>query len=593
MRNIIIILIIGLTAFWSTSCEEMYGDYLEKAPGVDITEDSLFVSQAQSLLFLASCYEQAMQSPLPYSVYRQGSAVLENNIYGGAYTVNATYSDEALHQATWWVSTAIVTGSMNSPNNVYDRFYVRRWTALRMLHTMLERIDDVPDADDNYKTTVKAEMRFLRAILYFEMFRRYGGVPIVERRFAADELDAMKVPRSTVDETVKFIIQDLDYAAGILPDAWPSNWKGRVTKGAALALKSKTLLYAASPLFNTATPILSMDDPANNNLIVYGNYDVNRWQQAADAAKAVIDWAPSGGVRLITEFGPDKSYRHVWEKPDNAEIILADKQINGFTKKINHWMYMLPRELGGTQGLLASHQYVAYAYDKRDGTPMEWGASGDNLADIYAQLDYRFHQTIGYNGGFWNTQRGNLALFLAPPAPAGAHSANNKTGYFVKKNIPDEVNGSASRHPYNWIWFRLGEYYLNYAEALNEAQGPVQAAYDAVNIIRSRSGMPNLPTGLTKEQFRERVRKERAVELAFEDHRWYDIKRWLIAGNEGIGSGDILGKKIYKMTPVTTPLTFRYETYVVLRRTWYDRFYLHPFEQTEINMGHIVQNPGW
>lgn len=587
MRNLIIIVFIGLLYISSTSCEDMFGDFLEKAPGVDITEDSIFTSKAQVMLFLASCYEQGLESPWASGQYKAGTSNVNNQIYSNL-PVHSAMADESLNRSSWWFANQVVNGTMSLGNN-YDQFYEARWTALRMVHTMLDGIDRVPDADEIFKTQIKAEVRFLRAVLYFDMFKMYGGVSLVDRRFGPDELEDMRIPRSSVEETVKFILQDLDFAIPILPDSYESNMRGRITKGSALALKARTLLYAASPLFNTSTPVISMDDPANNKLIIYGNYDAARWQQAADAAKAVLDWAPSGGIQLIEDKGVDKNYRYVWEQTDNAEIILADKQSGDWWKEQRAWQYMAP-DFYGTAGPQPLHSFVANFYDKRDGTPMEWGMSGVDPTKKYEELDYRFRQTIGYHGFFWSTQRGNLNIAKGP-APAGAHAANNLTGYYLKKHVPDAVNGVSARVARDFVRFRLAEFYLSYAEALNEAQGPVPAAYEAVNRIRSRSGMPNLPAGLTKEEFRKKVQKERGIELAFEDHRWWDIRRWKVA--EDFLTGEILGKQIYKVEPLTNPLTYRYQLYVVQRRTWRDKFYLNNFRVSEINKGYLVQNPGW
>jgi starch-binding outer membrane protein, SusD/RagB family len=158
----------------------------------------------------------------------------------------------------------------------------------------------------------------------------------------------------------------------------------------------------------------------------------------------------------------------------------------------------------------------------------------------------------------------------------------------MKKNIPDILSTASNATP-NAIVYRLAEAYLNYAEALNEAQGPVADAYDAANTIRSRSGMPNLPSGLTKEQFRARIQNERAIELAFEDHRLYDIRRWKIAEQDGVMTGPAIGVKITKLAT-----DFKYELYTYENRVFNKRMYLHPFyPQTEVLKGYLVQNPGY
>jgi len=586
MRNIIIGLLIGLTGITFTSCEKMFGDFLEKAPGVDVTEDSLFTSKAQAMLLLASCYEQSMISPWPSGQYKAGSDLFVNEIYNNI-EIHMGYADEGWLTASWFISHSLANGSM-TVGKFHDFFWKTRWTALRMLHTMLDGIDRVPEADEAYKTQIRAEARFLRAILYFDMFKLYGGVPIVDRKFSPAEVEEMKIPRSSVEETVNFILQDLDFAITNLPASYPTNMRGRATSLAARALKSRTLLYAASPLYNTATPVLSMADPVNNKMIIYGNYDVNRWQQAADAAKAVLDNADAGGIHLIEDKGVDKNYRFVWEQPDNEEIILADKQSLEYWKKQRPWQYYLP-DFMGSNGPQLPHSFVAEFYDKRDGTPMVWGTDGQ-LAGKYEQLDYRFSQAVGYNGFYWSAARGVLNMAKLP-APAGTASKNNVTGYWIKKHIPDNVNGQGNQVPRDFVRFRLAEFYLNYAEALNEAQGPVPAAYQAVNRIRTRSGMPNLPIGLTKEEFRKRVQKERAIELFAEDHRWWDIRRNLLAWN--YLNGERLGLNVFKNEPITNPLTFRYTISVFQRRTWLDKFYHYHFTTEELNKGYLVQNPGW
>lgn len=576
------------------SCEKMFGDFLEKAPGVDLTEDDLFSSREQLEFYIAACYAQGLLSPLPGHLYKTGTGTVANNL-GSNYVYYLCQTDEGEFPVAWYGAHRWNSGSILSNEYGNDQLWPARWVALRMLNILINRVDEVP-MDADYIQQVKAEARFLRAQVYFDMFRFYGGLPIVAQVFQPDELALMTIPRATVSEIIDFIVADCDFAKDILPDNQPTNWRGRATKGAALALKSRTLLYAASPQFNTATPILSMEDPADNAMICYGNYDVGRWQKAADAAKAVIDWAPSGGIRIITEHGPEKNYQYVWEIPDNDEIIFADKHSNGINNTADNnpqriWAFILPRPFGGTQGPLGTHTFVENFYDKRDGTPQNWQNTGPNVVSLYSELDYRFNQSFGYQDSYWNKTYPLVQLFVGPPN--GPHYVNNITGYYIKKQLPETVTGQNNTTPKNWIWYRLAEAYLNYAEALNEAQGPVADAYSAINIIRNRSGMPDLPEGLTQEQFRERVRKERAVELAFENHRFFDIRRWLIAHNDGVASGPTYGLKIRRNTPVTTPATYNYERYSFETRVFPLRHYLNVIRIDEVNKGYLKQNPGW
>ncbi len=212
-------------------------------------------------------------------------------------------------------------------------------------------------------------------------------------------------------------------------------------------------------------------------------------------------------------------------------------------------------------------------------------SGGSDLNKKYSELDPRFAQTVGYNGSYYNRDVTVLETFQG-----GRHAPACWGGAWLKKLVPDQLSSNSDANP-NAIVFRLAEAYLNYAEALNEAKGPVAEAYAAVNTIRQRSGMPPLPTGLTKEQFRGRVRNERDIELAFEDHRLWDIRRWLIAENEGVMKGPMYGLKSYQIPGNTTE--FRYEPYVFEVRSFNPRMYLHPFQNTEVYKGYLVQNPGW
>ncbi|MCF6332779.1 MAG: RagB/SusD family nutrient uptake outer membrane protein, partial [Draconibacterium sp.] len=211
-----------------SSCEDMFGDYLEKAPGADVTEDTIFSSQAQVELFLAACYEQALYDPLEETKYRYGDVQTANDI-----TENLSFftsiCDEGEHEAPWWRGNKINIGSLTSANNWFDNFFKYRFTGIRMVNTLIERVDEVPDASDVYKMQLKAEARHLRAELHFIFFKKYGGISLVGRRFGPSETAEMKIPRSSVDSTVQFIVNDLDFAIANLPDSYSSNMRGRIT----------------------------------------------------------------------------------------------------------------------------------------------------------------------------------------------------------------------------------------------------------------------------------------------------------------------------------------------------------------------------
>lgn len=578
MKSIINAVLCGILFLTVSSCEKKLTEFLDKAPGVDVTESTIFSSKAQLETFVTSTYRIGMHSIFTYN---------DANLIptSRTFTINSAITDESEAEATFFHTqswnAATITPNDGLVGQEDYRYYIR-WTVIRNCNIILERINDVPGLDDAYKNQVIGEVKFIRALNYSEMFKRYGGVPIIEKRFLLT--DDVNVKRSTVEEVVNFIVADCDDAVAKLPATYAANFRGRATKTVAQMLKARTLLFAASPLFNTATPYLSLG--TDNKLISYGNQDSKRWQLAADAAKAALDLAPAGGFALITDKGVDKNYKFVWEQNDNAEIVLAEKAYGSRARTQFPWYGIQPVSIvNAWGGVTVIHNFVR-KYEKKDGTPQTWNLAGggSDLLKKYSELDPRFAQTVGYVGSYWNRDWPVLETFQ------GGRNANGCFGgAWMKKLIPDQLSTVSGASP-NSIVFRLAEAYLTYAEALNEAQGPVAGAYDAVNVIRQRSGMPKLPQGLTKEQFRERIRNERDIELAFEDHRLWDIRRWMIAENEGVMKGAMYGIRIFKIANSTE---YRYEPYVIENRTFLPQMYLHPFLNNEVFKGYLVQNPGW
>ena len=542
MRSIIRAIVCGVLFLAVSSCDKNLSEFLDKAPGVDVTESTIFSSKVQLETFIAGTYRIGIHSIFTYN---------DANLIptSRTFTVNSAITDESEGEVSFfhtqvWNAAAITSADPLIGQEDY-RYYIR-WTAIRDCNIILERLNDVPGLDDTYKNQVIGEMKFIRALNYAEMLKRYGGVPIIDKRFQLT--DNFKVKRNTVEEVVNFIVKDCDDAVAALPATYTSNFRGRATKTAAQMVKARTLLFAASPLFNTATPYLSLGE--NNKLICYGSQDNNRWQLAADAAKAVLDLAPAAGFALVTDKGADKNYKYAWEQNDNAEIVLAEKAYPSRARTQFPWYGTQPAGISGAWGGVSVIHNFVRKYEKKDGTPQTWNLNGGgtDLLKKYGELDPRFAQTVGYVGSFWNKDWPVLETFQG-----GRNADACWGGAWMKKLIPDVLSTSSGAVP-NSIVLRLAEAYLNYAEALNEAQGPVPAAYDAVNTIRQRSGMPKLPAGLTKDQFRDQVRNERDIELAFEDHRLWDIRRWKIAENEGVMRGAMYGLQIYKITGSTARL---------------------------------------
>jgi len=578
MKSVLKTLLGGVLCLTVAACDKPIDQFLDKAPGVDVNESTIFSSRVQLETYIAGTYRLGIHSPFHYN---DANLISTSRLF----TIDAAITDEAesevtfMHTESW--NAADITPTSAPAGREDERFFIR-WTAIRNANIILERLNDVPGLEEAYKNQVIGEVKFIRALNYSEMLKRYGGVPIIDKRFQLT--DDFKVGRSSVEDVVNFIVADCDDAIAKLPATYPSTFRGRATKTAAHLLKSRTLLYAASPLFNAATPYLNMPNAADNKLLCYGNENNSRWQLAADAAKAAIDAASAGGFSLVTDKGVDRNYKFVWEQPDNAEIVLAEKVYNTRARTQFPYYGMAPSSIANAWGGVSVIHNFVRKYEKRDGTPQTW-PGGTDLLKKYAELDPRFAQTVGYTSSRYNGDVQLLETFQG-----GRHAADCEGGAWLKKFIPDAVSAGTPNATYNGIVFRLAEAYLNYAEALNEAQGPMPAAFEAVNLVRQRSGMPPLPASLTKEQFRQRIRNERDIELAFENHRLWDIRRWKVAEQDGVMQGAMQGLRI---TRVTGSTDFAYQVYTFENRTFLPRMYLHPFPNSEVFKGYLVQNPGY
>ncbi|MBC8034684.1 MAG: RagB/SusD family nutrient uptake outer membrane protein, partial [Chitinophagaceae bacterium] len=426
MKNRIeIIFIISCFLTGISACNKSIDEFLDKAPGVDLVEDDIFSQRANVEGYVSTLYQYGM-----VSILTSRDNVINSNPTGSSGTgaLIGTLSgatDESESQQTF--ATAQIWNVANVQNNTIisseDVRYFARWKAIRIANILLERIDEVPDADTTYRSQVKGEALFMRALQNFEMLKRYGSFPIVNVRFA-EASDAEPI-RNTFEECVNAIIKDCDDAAvNLQPVIYSTAQTGRATRLAALALKSRTLLYAASPLFNTATPYLSMTDPANNNLICYGNYDANRWKLAADAAMAVLVEAGPAGVSLIDvqenrNRNPTAANRSqgnywvAWEVRDNDEIIIADKTYPSSSHFGFPWQHIVPTGLGSfASGNSVTHTFVS-KYEDTLGNVVFWNPAGDTgLLAKYGSLDARFKQTVAYTTSRWNAQIPEVETFV-------------------------------------------------------------------------------------------------------------------------------------------------------------------------------------
>lgn len=434
-------------------------------------------------------------------------------------------------------------------------------------------------AEMNRFNRYKYEVRFLRAYFYFNLVRAYGDIPLVTKVLTEEE--ANQVKRTPAAEVFDFIIKECDEIADELPVDYSklendaangeSPETGRITKQAVLALKARTLLYQASPLFNIAN-------------------DVNLWKQAVLASKKVIDFCAENGIKM-------GKYSELWGTDNwKASEMIFVRRI-GDTSSPEYTNFPVGMENGGSGN--CPTQTLVDAYEmKVTGKAWDEPESGYDPNKPYDNRDPRMEMTIAVNGEKWpDTNPNPLEIYIGGRNALPIAGAT-PTGYYLKKYLDKTIDISAStssggkRH--NWITYRLGEFYLNYAEAVFNYLGSADAvsteftmsAREAVNVVRNRSDvqMPEVPEGLTNNQFVEKYRRERMVELAFEQHRFWDVRRWKAGDTQ---------RSIVQMQITKNNDTYTYKR-VISNRYWDDKMYLFPIPDSEIRKNpNLIQNPGW
>jgi len=406
------------------------------------------------------------------------------------------------------------------------------------------------------------EARFLRAYFYFELMKRYGGVPLIKN--LPDCNEANQVNRASTEDIVNFIVSECDTVIKYLPVTYlnvPNGETGRITKGTAMALKARTLLYYASPLHNKTN-------------------DIERWKKAAESAKTIID---SAWYQL------ENNYSNVVNNETSVETIFERRQPE--STSFERANFPVGYE-GGNTGTCPTQNLVNAYEMKTTGLPVDDPDSDFDPIFPFNNRDPRLEKTVIINGSVW---KGKMVEVWYGGTNAEPKTFATKTGYYLKKYVIESVNlepGNVSPKRHSWIIFRYGEILLNYAEAMNEAYGSEDAAdlgmtaLQAVNMIRQRAGMPDFPAGMTQEQFRKKLRNERRVELAFEDHRFWDVRRWKI------------GSQTTNIKGITVQLNpfggYLYEEKDVDKRIWNEKMNLYPIPQKEIFINNnLTQNPGW
>jgi len=616
MKSKIFLAFVSVMLFTFSSCKK---DFLDRTPDGDLTQEQVFANPTYAEQYLTNIY-----SHLPRElslVDNPGNNESPTNVFTGA-------SDEMEMSYDPNFANNINIGNW-SPTSYAQDIWSQCYIAIRKANVFLENIDKLPPSDQAPASKIsrwKGEALFLRAFYHFCLIRVYGPVPIVDKTISLDA-DFLAYKRRPIVDCVNFITSECDKAAGLLDARVTSaNDYGRPGKTAALALKARVLLYMASPLWNGGLSLTNKDGEQ-----LFPNFDVARWQTAATAAKACIDQAESVGHKLYRSStnDPEKNYQEIFYNNFNDEVFFT-RDDPGYN---NIDAYSEPRGMAGafwplqtpTQDMVDEYEMangtrpiVGYNADM---TPIinptsgytESGQAATATADyytgtrnMYVGREPRFYASIMFTGQKYKTtapqnrttplQFWKLGLDGRPTASGDNYS---KTGYLLKKlTYPGFVMSPKADAIRVWIFFRLGEQYLNYAEALNEAQGAVADVYKYVNMIRDRSGLPALTPGLTKDAMRDAIRHERRIELAFETHRYFDTHRWMIA--EATDNKNIYGLDVNGVTSTTPLVPYNissdafYKRTVVEKRVFEKKHYLWPIQQRELEKNqNLVQNPGW
>lgn len=440
-----------------------------------------------------------------------------------------------------------------------SEIWIQEYLVIRKCNTIIERVAGVDDKvlTAKEKLRIDAEARFLRAFCYFDLGRTFGKAPLILKAQNLEE-DLLVAP-SSFAEIVEFVKDECDLYADNLPLTYPEEEAGHATKGAFLALKSRALLYLASPL--------NSED------------DARKWDDAAVAAQAVMDLH----VYELYKVG-ETPYRSMeFDKTAANKEVIFERRFSFPEAPHNiHMMWSLDAEDAGSWNGLYPTQNLVDAYETIDGKLIDDPTNTMYDAQApYSNRDARFYQSIIYNGSTWETYLMSMVTNTVDPSKNGSckpRLGKARCGYGPKKFI-EELDPSTNIYggyaqSNNWPYFRYAEVLLNYAEAKNESLSvPDESVYNAVNEVRARSNQPNLPTGLSKEEMRKRIKNERRVELLLEEHRFYDLRRWK--------DGNVLAEPIMGMNIYNNNITLKYEISKVEDRVFTGEHYYLPIPLSE------------
>jgi hypothetical protein len=577
MRKIRIIIPL-IMIFFITGCNDNFLDLkpLDAVSEADVWQD----------LNLIELYVNDRYNELPHGFPQWA---------GGLRMTGITDESYHMHEARFldkYTQGGLTSGSLNM--YYFNGFWLDAYSAIRNNNIFLENISNFQGVEEERIKRLTAEIRFLRAYFYTELISRYGGVPLIKETF---ELDSnFDVPRSSFQECVEFIVNELDLAIQDLPRRNESVELefGRITKGAAIGLKIRALLFDASPLFNETN-------------------DQSKWRTVSDACEQLFN---------LSEYSLSSDYQGLFLNPMDSEVMFFKQFIDqyGFEvvdvlsdyyfhyrggHSIDEWRF--PNGDGGWISENPRQEFIDQ-YETISGVIPVLGYSGiaSNLVPIinpaatnynpnnpYENRDPRLKYSVLYDGTefkgreleFWDGGKDSR------DTDVDFWWNGSRLGYGIRKSLDEnwELNsGTGSDQP--WIYMRLAEFYLTYAEAQYHLNN-LSAAVDYVNMVRSRSGV-NMPPINSSGDLLAKIKHERKIELAFEGNRWYDARRWMDAQIDF--AKDIIGVEVLR-NPSNGSKSYRYFYFEggTGKRSFPVNHYLWPIPIEEIQKSNLEQNPGY
>lgn len=583
-----------------SSCNE---DFLETEPLTEISETALWQDVNLVRTYINNIYAGI---PEPFRRGRLSANLVDEADYRG-------------NTASLNFNNCIITPDATPTwlDIYYDRTWNDFYTGIRYCNVFLENKDRIESSDEALISRMEGEVRFLRAYLFHEMIAMWGGVPIIEDVYGLT--DDFNAPRDTYEDCVNFIVSECNTAAGLLPEIRSAADRGRATKGAALALKSRVLLYAASDLHNTSV----FSSYSNPELLGYSDGDrATRWRAAKEAAKDLIDLGMYGLYEATPAPG-DSIAQNISDYFITQDFTEEDIWYRFFIEEKSEQMiglYSGPNGYHGwgTQAPLGD---LVDDYEMNDGSRFDWGNPGHSVAP-YENRDQRFYAHILYEGAKWRERpldaisRDPKGIIQVGTWERWDSSSNEKvqdfgldtrsggieewngsyTGYYMRKFIDPAKDltyiegGGGGYQGVPFRFFRYAEILLNYAEACIEL-GEDAEARKYINMVRKRAGQPDISE--SSDELRRRYRNERRIELAFEEHRIHDVRRWVIGPEayKPVTKANVRYKLLEDRTTAAVP-TIVHE--VFQNRSWNDKAYFMPFTRDETNKNELlIQNPGY